>query len=395
MATKKQTKANQNNVSNVETVENRIAMDKKLPVLDKLMLLIQKNLEIENAKSCQTITPCLIGGTGVGKTSMVKQIGEKLGLDVEVILLHSMLSEEVLGLPRVFEKDGNITTNWTLPGWFDAQKPKLYFFDELDKVKDEELGAILTLLADKTIRGVRLPEGSVIVLAMQPIDIEAWESTETGRALIARLNFIATNGEAIDYLSNKYKIDLSWFPKPSKIKIPRLEIPAPRQVEYCINLFNLLSTSQQQYFKDLVSGIISEQYVEPLVESIMKQWKLNPENFIRVLKEEPNLVFNLSIPELIPLGGQLLEILHPRDYLRLEYKIWSEGSEDDWTQYHQNRIDYWYKKWKELGDGAEVEIFGDATYEDLVKAVEEHTEFLKKEKERLGKEKSKKQSGED
>ncbi len=65
-------------------------------------------------------------------------------------------------------------------------------------------------------------------------------------------------GEAIDYLSNKYKIDLSWFPKPDKIKIPRLEIPAPRQVEYCINLFNLLSTSQQQYFKDLVSGIISE-----------------------------------------------------------------------------------------------------------------------------------------
>lgn len=133
------------------------------------------------------LRPWLVGPSGSGKTARVRAAAEQLGYDVEVLLLGTMMPEDVLGLPRVL----NGVTRWTMPEWaVRAQaRPTVVFLDELDKAREETISTVLTLMWELRVREVQLRPDTIVCCASQPIT-PALRGTETGKALIERTFFL-------------------------------------------------------------------------------------------------------------------------------------------------------------------------------------------------------------
>ena len=69
----------------------------------------------------------------------------------------------MLGFPKYLASTNELT--YLKPAWW-SDTPSIFFFDELDKSRDELHASILTLMREGTVRGRPLPKGSVIIAAM-------------------------------------------------------------------------------------------------------------------------------------------------------------------------------------------------------------------------------------
>lgn len=364
--TSKKQKQNQNQVQNqnaqpVQEKEkiNIHELGMNLTVEDFVLQVLQANEQIK--QHCQTLVPCLYGQSGTGKTSRVRAIAEKLNMPLKVVLLHSMLPEEVLGLPRVV--DGK--TIWSLPDWVDTEQPVIYFFDELDKVREEELGTILTLFADKRVRNQLLPEGSMIIAGMQPIEKQTWESTQTGRALIARMLFVPTTiKDAIDYLSNKYRWDLEFINVNEDQRLPLIE-PTPRQLEYAINAFKYM---EYDTWMRALHGIFPKDFIEIFITKINKPLEFEmDEEFVKFLNENMDMVEEIDLGLLLAKGGPIMEYGNPKLIAAVENRILLNCTPNEWLKFQEKRFNYLLEKVKQQPDG-ELEICNGATVEELYDA---------------------------
>lgn len=187
----------------------------------------------------QRLWPVLIGPTGAGKTTRVRQWAHEHGYTVKTLLLGTMLPEEILGIPRVIKG----RTVWSLPEWVPVEGERaIIFLDELDKARPESLASVLTLMAELRVRDHRLPEDTLIVGAMQPVP-DDWLADETARAIRARIVPIPV---AYDwaYLESTYHISLKGFPS-STPSVPTLPEPSMRQVEYVLELIYTLGLTEE------------------------------------------------------------------------------------------------------------------------------------------------------
>ena len=64
------------------------------------------------------VVPYLVGESGVGKSQAVQAVAESLGLDLVCLFLGQNEEGDLIGLPRVREKDGVICTVYSRPEWF-------------------------------------------------------------------------------------------------------------------------------------------------------------------------------------------------------------------------------------------------------------------------------------
>jgi len=183
---------------------------------------------------------CLYGPTGSGKTARVRAAAAQLGLPVHVLLLQTMLPEDVLGLPKAVAG----VTKWTLPAWAAAlrENPGLLFLDELDKPRPDVAAAVLTLVWELRLRDVQLHPETIIVSAMQPVVPAVWRHDETLRALAARLVFVPVGyKEGYEHVARElsapwalelaHKLDAQAGPE-----LPVPETLSPRQLSQAIEL---------------------------------------------------------------------------------------------------------------------------------------------------------------
>tara|TARA_Y100001937_G_scaffold63742_1_gene87319 strand:+ start:629 stop:1681 length:1053 start_codon:yes stop_codon:yes gene_type:complete len=123
---------------------------------------LQRKVGLVNAK-----VPVLVGKTSSGKTYWIQNVlSNALRLPVVKVLLQNEQPDEVMGYPRYVEGDG---LTYLKPAWWTDQ-PSIFFFDEIDKARDDLHASILTLLREGTVRGESLPTGSVIICAMNEDD---------------------------------------------------------------------------------------------------------------------------------------------------------------------------------------------------------------------------------
>lgn len=119
---------------------------------------LQQSVGLQDSK-----VPVLVGKTSSGKTYWIQNVlSKELNLPVVKILLQNEQPDEILGYPKFMGQD---KLEFLKPAWW-TDKPSIYFFDELDKSREELHASILTLMREGTIRGRHLPKGSVIVAAM-------------------------------------------------------------------------------------------------------------------------------------------------------------------------------------------------------------------------------------
>lgn len=354
------------------------------------MISLEKVIEINKQISTQTMVPCFYGESGVGKTTRVRDYAESVKLPLQTILLHSMLAEEVCGIPRYDQKQQK--TIWSIPDWFDPINPKVYLFDELDKVRDEELGLLLTMFANKEIRGIPFPEGSVIVCAMQPIEPSMWTETKTGQALISRLLFIPIeNLTSVSYLEKKYSIKMDFYPQ-NEVKVPMLPYPNPRQVEYYLNVVRVAGVETAN---EICQYMISPEFLTALSESTMKNFGLNKAKFIERVNKNIELLKKLDIYQIVSNIGELMEYGNSEVVSESLARVVEEGTYEDWKTMVENIYNYLYARAE--ANGGELEIInGDKQehfYEVFAKRLEEtlkiaEKRFGQKEKEKTQKKKT-------
>jgi MoxR-like ATPase len=200
---------------------------------------------------------CLYGPTGSGKTARVRAAARELGLPVHVLLLQTMLPEDVLGLPKAVAG----VTRWTLPAWAQQlrERPGVLFLDELDKPRPDVAAAVLTLVWELRLRDVQLHPETIVVCAMQPVVPAVWRHDETLKALAARLIFLPVGyREGYEFVARELNAPwaLELAHKLDGGKAPELPVPeelSPRQLAEAIKLARAGFPAEI-----LASGIVAE-----------------------------------------------------------------------------------------------------------------------------------------
>lgn len=148
------------------------------------------------------LTPCIRGVHGTGKTEVIRMISKEDWHMPCVELQGSQLSDvgDLIGLQKIFEfdqevigEDGKPTvvkvqeTRWIPPYWFPKDgKPITLFLDELNRAAPPIKRAMMQIGNDHRILNFTLPEGSRVIVAMNPnnegdYEVEEFDDAENDR----------------------------------------------------------------------------------------------------------------------------------------------------------------------------------------------------------------------
>jgi hypothetical protein len=101
----------------------------------------------------------LWGAPGIGKSSLVREFAESLGLDCVTLLGTQLAPEDLIGVPELV----NGRSRFAPPESIARDEPYCLFLDELNASSPEVQKAFYSLILDRRIGAYELPEGSVVI----------------------------------------------------------------------------------------------------------------------------------------------------------------------------------------------------------------------------------------
>ena len=106
------------------------------------------------------IRPVFIwGAPGIGKSAIVQDFADSLGLDCVSLLGSQLAPEDIIGVPWI--QDG--FSQFCPPRAIARSEPYVLFLDELNACSSEVQKAFYSLIHERRIGEYRLPEGSIVV----------------------------------------------------------------------------------------------------------------------------------------------------------------------------------------------------------------------------------------
>ena len=175
----------------------------------------------------------LIGSHGIGKTVMVEQVAENLGVQFKYYSASTLDPwADLVGIP-VPDKETK-TLDFYRPASLEAAE--FIFFDELNRAHPRVLNAVLEIIQFKKINGVPLPNLKMIWAAINPIE-EGYSVEEIDPALFDRFH-VYFNLKAefnVPYMKTKMHertmnaLKLWWRTDMDEIQ---RKIVSPRRLEY-------------------------------------------------------------------------------------------------------------------------------------------------------------------
>lgn len=151
------------------------------------------------------VTPMLWGRHGIGKSSVVQQLGRELGYRVLTVILSQKEAVDLAGVLYTFEdpKLGMSVTASHPPAWF-AQAVKdgnlILFLDEFNMARREVMNAAFELILDRRLNNVTLPDSVFIVCAGNPED-ERYDVTPLSESLRDRLMHVQVTPDTDAWLA--------------------------------------------------------------------------------------------------------------------------------------------------------------------------------------------------
>lgn len=231
--------------------------------------------------------PVLVGKTSSGKTYWIQhELSKALKLPVVKILLQNEQPDEVMGYPRYTEGEG---LTYLSPAWW-SDTPSIFFFDELDKARDELHASILTLMREGTVRGKSLPTGSVIICAMNEDD----GLSEPMKARSLFLPFVYTKRDSsMDSISTY--LEEVWDTQP---KIPN-PVECMENVHYLENFQMVRPTLKNEMIplKMVLDGLFPKQQVPSILDMLSDKPEIN---YIKILDDKDimrNFVATIQSPQ--------------------------------------------------------------------------------------------------
>lgn len=93
------------------------------------------------------------GPPGIGKSSLVEQFAQQLGLECVALLGSQLAPEDLIGIPKI---DGGVSRFYP-PSMIVREREFVLFIDELNIASQEIQKAFYSLILDKRIGEYRLP----------------------------------------------------------------------------------------------------------------------------------------------------------------------------------------------------------------------------------------------
>ena len=120
-------------------------------------------LELKDARDAQYVVPYLIGGAGLGKTTIVKDVARSMDMQCSILSLAQYDAGELGGWP-VPSKDGNTMIRMR-PDWMPTEGRGVLFLDELPQAPVANQNIAAQIVNERRVGPHHLPEGWVIVAA--------------------------------------------------------------------------------------------------------------------------------------------------------------------------------------------------------------------------------------
>lgn len=96
------------------------------------------------------------GAPGIGKSALVEQFAENVGLPCVSLLGSQLAPEDIIGIPQVKGE----TSEFLPPKMIARKEPYVLFLDELNACSQEVQKAFYSLIYEKRVGEYHLPEGS-------------------------------------------------------------------------------------------------------------------------------------------------------------------------------------------------------------------------------------------
>lgn len=157
------------------------------------------------------IVPFLWGQQGVGKTEIVKQVAQELGIGMVHLHLATQEVGDLVGL-LIERPDGSV--EHARPEWFPTEGEGIVFCDEMNRAHPDVLQAMFSFVTGKTIHRHRLPKGWHVVAAGN-FQSSMFNVTDTSDAAwmsrFCHIDFNPTPEEFIIYMESKGMFELADF----------------------------------------------------------------------------------------------------------------------------------------------------------------------------------------
>ncbi|MBW3623749.1 MAG: MoxR family ATPase [Armatimonadetes bacterium] len=106
------------------------------------------------------VRPVFIWGPpGIGKSALVQQFAEEVGLPCVSLLGSQLAPEDLIGVPQIIEG----TSRFCPPRMIARAEPYCLFLDELNACSHEVQKAFYSLIHERRIGEYQLPEGSIVI----------------------------------------------------------------------------------------------------------------------------------------------------------------------------------------------------------------------------------------
>lgn len=99
------------------------------------------------------------GAPGIGKSALVEQFAEEVGLPCVSLLGSQLAPEDIIGIPQIQD---DVSTFFP-PRMIARKEPYVLFLDELNACSQEVQKAFYSLIYERRIGEYHLPEGSIVV----------------------------------------------------------------------------------------------------------------------------------------------------------------------------------------------------------------------------------------
>jgi len=101
------------------------------------------------------------GAPGIGKSSLVREFADAVGLECVSLLGSQLAPEDIIGIPQI---KGDVSV-FLPPKMIARRQPYCLFLDELNACSQEVQKAFYSLILERRIGEYHLPEGSVVIAA--------------------------------------------------------------------------------------------------------------------------------------------------------------------------------------------------------------------------------------
>lgn len=139
------------------------------------------------------------GAPGIGKSALVQQFAEEVGLTCVSLLGSQLAPEDIIGIPQIQED----VSTFLPPKMIARKEPYVLFLDELNACSQEVQKAFYSLIHEKRIGEYHLPEGSIVIGAGNRTQDSAIVKTMSS-ALINRMFHVQLKADPAQWLTWAY-----------------------------------------------------------------------------------------------------------------------------------------------------------------------------------------------